>query len=195
MNELAKKRLSVAENPSVSVEHSPMKQFFAMALLSIDEPLVTTHPSHITPAPINTPLSDSPVSVLSLIRLAPLISVPAPIHELVISSVLSILAPVSMRVRFGMVRVTSSITILFIASFACLLLSVVESLSSYWSPRKGGRAVIAAIWLVRALNSTTLPSPASFITLMVLPCPKVVPSVVCMVKTLHITQLSSMSAL
>ena len=41
----------------------------------------------------------------------------------------------------------------------------------------------AAIWLVRPWNDTTLPSPTSLSTDMLLPSPKVAPSVVSMVQT------------
>ena len=122
--ELAKNKLSDAENPSVSVVHSPMKQFLAMTLLLTDEPLVMTQPSQITPAPINTVLLGSLIRVHSLSLCAPLISVPSVIQQFVISVVFCILTLLSMSERLGMVRMTSSITILLTASFACLLFSI-----------------------------------------------------------------------
>ena len=145
MYELAKKRLSVAENPSVSVEFSPMKQFLAIALLLTDEPRVTMHPSIIAPAPTNTLLSRRLHSVVSLMRCAPLTSVHWVIQELVISIVSVMRTLSSISVRFGIRLITSSITILLTASLAWRRASMVASASSYCSPKHGGSTVRAAI--------------------------------------------------
>ena len=151
---------------------SPTKQFSSLTLFKIDEPSKMIEFSHITPEPIYTLASGILLIEQSLSRHAPITSQSSLMFVLVISEVLTIFTPKPIVPLSGILSIISLRMRAFMA--------VISSLSLWWL------TIRAASCEVSPSKSITLPSPASLSTLIMLPCPKVAPSVVSIVFTFEI---------